>query len=38
MTRLFGVVVCIAVAYVGVRVVATVVDIVGRWRRNDWSV
>jgi hypothetical protein len=27
----------IAVAYVGVRIVATVVDIVGRWRRNDWS-
>jgi hypothetical protein len=35
MTRLF---VCIAAAYVAVRVVATVVDIVGRWRRNDWSV
>jgi hypothetical protein len=33
-----GTVGAIAVTYVGVRVVATVVDIVGRWRRNDWSV
>jgi hypothetical protein len=32
-----GTVGAIAVAYVGVRVFATVVDVVGRWRRNDWE-
>jgi len=33
-----GVVGSAAVIYFGVRVVATAVDIFGRWRRNDWSV
>ncbi len=32
-----GTVGAIAVAYVGVRVVATVVDIVGRWRTGNWD-
>ena len=28
----------IVVAYVGVRIVATVVDVVGRWRTGNWDV
>ena len=27
-----------AVAFLAARVVATVVDVIGRWRRNDWKV
>ena len=33
-----GVVGSVVVTYFGVRLVATAVDIFGRWRRNDWSV
>ncbi len=33
-----GTVGAIAVTYVGVRVVATVVDIVDRWRTGNWDV
>jgi hypothetical protein len=36
MIVVFGTVGAIAVAYCGVRVVATILDIIGRWRRNDW--
>jgi hypothetical protein len=33
-----GVVGSVGVIYFGVRLVATAVDIFGRWRRDDWSV
>ncbi len=33
-----GVVGGVVVTYFAVCVVATVVDVIGRWRRNDWSV
>ncbi len=34
----FGVVGAVTALYIGVCILATLVDVIGRWRRNDWSV